>query len=244
MTLLSITSSAWAQLPTPIPVVPPTATPTNQPPTAEPTRTPTSEGPASARALNEGTNVRASPDITAERVGQIDPNEAYPVVGRYFEWYQLQFPESPSGIGWVHQSVIEILGDELRIPDLNAEQLPTVDPAIPNRQATDDAITQTPGGFLTLTAQAFITPEGVFTAAPGIQGNQSGPQSNSGAPAFAGGQLPTYTFVNQTPTPIDVAAIRNSGAAPDAGGGLPPIAPIVGLIGMGILGLLISALRR
>ncbi|MFP4324263.1 MAG: SH3 domain-containing protein [Anaerolineales bacterium] len=243
--LLGVPMAVLAQLPTPILVVPPTVTPTALPPTPEPSATATSEGPASARALNEGTNVRASPDITAERVGQAGPNESYPIVGRYFEWYQVQFPESPSGIGWMHQSVMEILGDELRIIDLSVDDVPTVDPSITNRQGTADAITQTPGGFLTATAQFFITPEGVFTAAPGIGGaGNAGPSTGGNAPAFAGGSLPTYTFVNETPTPIDLTVLTERGAAPDGTGNLPPIAPIVGLVGVGLLGLLISALRR
>ena len=233
---LLMTTQASAQGPsTPIPVNPPTATASPEPPTDVPTRTPTSLGPASAEALSDATNVRAQPDITGERLGQISPGQTYPIRGRFFEWLQILFPDSPSGIGWVHQSVVQILGDESLIPDLTVEQLPTEAPTIVTGRETAAVITQTPGGILTLTAQTFITPEGVFTV---------GPQAGDG-PQPSDPILPTYTFPAETATPIDLREISGQPTvAGEEAEGIPPIVPIAALIALGGLGLLISIVRR
>ncbi len=88
------------------------------------------EQPAQAEAKNENTNVRETPDITATRVGVIHPDTCYVIRGSYFEWYQIVFPDSPNGIGWIHQSVINIRGDETSIDELTAEQVAAVSPTI------------------------------------------------------------------------------------------------------------------
>lgn len=237
-----------AQPATPIPVNPPTATATLPPPTDIPTGTPTSQGPASAQALTEGTNVRSQPDIEGERVGAIGPNATYPVLGRRFEWYQINFPEAPGGTGWVHQSVVTILGDPALIPDFSLENLPTEDSVIANARATADAITATPGGFLTATALAQQTPEGIFTAAsglPGVVAPLPGGTAFSGAPPSFGdaANMPTYTFPAQTPTPLDLNEFFARGDRNSAGG-MPPIMPILALGSVGLVGVLISFMRK
>lgn len=229
--------AAYAQQPaTPIPVVPPTATPTLLPPTNPPTRTPTSQGPASVTPLEGAANVRAQPDINAERLGQIQVGQNYAVLGKYFEWYQIQFPDSPSGIGWVHQSVVQVLGDPNTIPDLTQSGLPTEDPILASRRQTLEVITITPGGVFTLTAEAQITPTGVFTLEGGAP--------NPNAPQAQNLILPTFTFPPTTPTPIDLNTISRPGQTDASSGGMPPIVPIAALIGLGSLGLLITGLRR
>lgn len=226
--------SAHAQGPaTPIPVIPPTFTPTNPPPTEPPTRTPTSLGPASAEALNPGTNVRVEPAIDADLVKQINPGTTYPILGRYFEWYQLQFPDSRTGVAWVHNSVVQVYGDPNLILDLSNSALPTQDPALLNAQATADVIVQTPGGELTVTAQVLAsTPQAVTI------GN-----TDPNAPQVPAQAMPTFTFPAVTVTPINLAEI---GAARNVavGGGFPPIAPIAALFGVGGLGVLITLIRR
>jgi hypothetical protein len=227
--------SASAQGPaTPIPVIPPTFTPTNPPPTEPPTRTPTSLGPASAEALNPGTNVRTEPNIEADLVQQINPGERFPILGRYFEWYQLQFPAARSGVAWVHNSVVQVLGDPALIPDFSNTELPTQDPAILNAQATADVIILTPGGELTVTAQVLAsTPQAVDS-------NNSDPN----APQVPAQALPTFTFPAVTATPINLADLGTARNVTVGSGGLPPIAPIAALFGIGGLGLLITLLRR
>lgn len=239
---------------TPIPVQPPTATATPPPPTEPPTRTPTSEGPASVEALNEGTNVRSQPDIGSEVVIQIAPGAQYPIIGRYFEWYQIEVRDASAGIGWIHQSVIRILGDERLIADLSVEQIPTDDPILEQRRLTAEAITATPGAVLTQTALA-LTPAAPSAGDGGLQsqiqdfggtlppvaGNAGSiPNPNNGTAGAP--RLPTFTFPAETPTPINLVEISVSNAT-DAEG-LAPIVPIMVLMGIGFLGLIIALLRR
>jgi hypothetical protein len=212
--------------------------PTNTPPPSSPTDLPTStatiSGPITLEARSPDTNVRAEPDITANRLGTIQPGNFYEVLSRRFEWFQIRYPDTPSQLGWVHESVVNISGDVAAIPELGEEQLPTTDPTLAAREETEIAVTQTPGAPLTLTAQAFITPEGIFTA-------DVAPTSTL-AP---GQRLPTFTFPPFTNTPIRIEELRESPAAvqPNSSG-FPPIVPMVGLGALGLLGLLVGILRR
>jgi hypothetical protein len=235
---LAMVQPVMAQEPaTPILVQPPTSTPSPLPPTEQPSRTPTSLGPASVEALSSPTNVRSQPDITAEIVGQIGPGQTYAVIGKRFEWYQIQFPDAPGGVGWVHQSVVQIRGDPNLIPDFS--EVPTENPTITSGRETAEAITRTPGGNLTLTAQARITPTGIFTVAP----QAGGAGDNPNIPVSGNPLLPTFTFPAVTATPLDLVALEGQAEA-SSDGGLPPIVLIVGLLGAGSLGLFISMVRR
>jgi len=220
-----------AQLsPTPVPLQFPTATGTPGPPTASPTRTPTSAGRPVAEALEDGTNVRAGPDISENRVGQIYPGTTYAILGRRFQWYWIEFPDSPSGTAWVHESVVKISGDTGQIQEVELESIPTIDPTFLAAQQTADAITATPGAMATLTAQAQITPTGIFTPEPGA------------GPTLAPGQaLPTFTFPPYTVTPVIVPR-TNPTSTTDTG--LPPLVLILALGALGLMGLLVSLLRR
>lgn len=216
--------------PSPIPLQFPTATPTPGPPTETPTRTPTSAGRPYVEALSNETNVRAGPDINANRLAVIYPGTTYPVIGKRFDWFEIEFPNSPSGTAWVYRGVVRLSGDESLIPELNLEDIPTLDPAFIAQQETLAYISATPGAVTTLTAQAMITPTGVFTAEPG-----QGPTLVPGAP------LPTYTFPPYTPTPV---VIPTTNPPPPSSSGIPPILPILALAALGLMGLLIAFLRR
>lgn len=220
-----------AQLtPTPVQLQFPTATETPGPPTASPTRTPTSAGRPYVEALADNTNVRAGPDINENRLGQIFPGTTYPILGRRFEWYWIEFPDSPTGTAWVHQSVVRVGGDVNQIPEIDLADVPTLDPAFVAAQQTAEAITATPGAAATLTAQAQITPTGIFTPGPGD------------APTLLPGQpLPTFTFPPYTVTPIP---IPRTNPPPTTNTGVAPIVPILALGALGLMGLLVSLLRR
>lgn len=219
---------------TPAPIILPTGSATAIPPTETPTRTPTNVGPAQVEAKNTGTNVRATADITAAIVGVIQPGTRYVVRGRYFEWYQIVFPDAANGVGWTHQSVVNLIGDEGTIPDLTVEELPTQDPLELAVEETLVALTQTPGGLLTATAQAQNQPEAAFTQAPQVE-----------APTLAPGQhLPTFTFPPFTPTPVAVADLRGGSIEVVDDEAVPPLIPIAGLVAVGLAGLFISILRR
>lgn len=237
-------SIAWAASPgydaqdaaaaqgTPVPLQFPTPTPTAGPPTETATRTPTSAGRPVVEAISNDTNVRAGPDINETPLGKIYPGMQYPVIGQRFDWYRIEFPDSPTGTAWVYSGVVNLTGDPSLIPQLELEDIPTIDPVIASAQETLAAITGTPGAIATLTAQVQITPTGVFTAAPG----QAEPALIPGAP------LPTFTFPPFTNTPVIIPRAAPSTAQDSSG--MPPIVPILALGALGLLGLLVSLLRR
>ncbi len=217
---------------TPLRVELPTASPTSEElVTSTPTRTPTLVGPALAEALEGETNVRAAPDIEAERLGQIVPGEFYPVLGRAAGtlWLKIQYPGSPTGTAWVFEQVVSLTGNVDQIPELEAVSVgPTIDAAAVAGTQTIEAIALTPGALATATAEAII-----FGAA--LNGSPLPPTETQGP-------LPTYTFP-PTLAPQSTAAASRSATATDTSG-MPPIVPILALAGLGSLGLLISLLRR
>lgn len=218
--------------PTPAPVVLPTISPTVAVlVTATPTRTPTPAGPALVEALEGPTNVRAAPDISAERLGQIVPGDTYPVLGRGAgtQWYRIQYPDSPNGTAWVYEEVVRITGNIEAIPEIEAFLEPTIDVARAGATQTVEVLVQTPGAVETATAGAFVA--GVVVT------------GEVGLPTGTPEPLPTFTYppgpVAQSTTFIPTVTQSTGGD-----GGLPPIIPILGLAGLGSLGLLIAILRR
>lgn len=218
-------TSTPVQLVIPSPTIPPTAT-------EPPTRTPTEFlERAMAEALSDETNIRSDADINASRVAQIFPGTLYPVLGRRFEWYQIEFPNSPTGTAWVHQSVVAITGNADLIPDLTFEELPTVDPTFLAQQRTAEAVEGTPGAGATLTAIFMITPTGVFTAAP-----------DESTPTPPGTPPPTFSPPAITSTWVVIPNTNPTTA--ESEGGIPAIVPILALGAVGLMGLLVGFLRR
>lgn len=212
--------------------------------TATPTYTPTAPGRAvlEAKADAGDVNVRAEADIGADRIGTIRAGDQYPVLGKYFRWYQFQFDLAPAGRGWVFDELVNIIGDPSTIPDLSVEALPTDDPVIMGATQTQAALTQTPGGILTATEnsrQIILpgTPAAPNAAEVAVSGDNAVP-------------LPTFTFPPDliAATPVDLSLITPTPATGftsiSVSDGVPPIVPIVVLGGFGILGLFISSLRR
>ncbi len=230
----------------PVAQIVPTATPAQVnlsqivPAEAEPgigptaTRTPTPMGQAILEA-RDFANVRAAPDTSAAQLGVIRSGERYNVTGRYYQWLQFQYNQSPTGLGWVFGDLVNITGDPATILqiDLNAE--PTPDPFALGQTATFAILTQTPGGVLTATA-AVRDPLAAFNTS-----------ENAGI-------LPTFTYppeiVPIAPTQPaassidDMVEVAQPAAANFDPSDLPPIVPIVVLGGMGLLGLAISAMRK
>jgi SH3 domain-containing protein len=235
---------------TPVPVSLPSPLPfvTEGPLATEPpTRTPTPNGIVLLEALSEA-NVRSEPDTNSERLGTIRNGDVYTVVGQYYRWYKFEYDTSPSGFGWVFDDLVHIIGDENSIADLTQTSLPTLDPIIAGQTGTVDAVTQTPGGILTLTANAGAIP------LPG----QSNPGNSSQGINLQdnGSVLPTYTFPANILLPTPLPTLPNDvevGTATEATGDttnlplsspIPPIAPILVLGALGLLGLFISSYRR
>lgn len=230
-------------LPTPTIVPTDGATPT-------PTQTPTETSEAGAagvllQALETAgdVNVRIEGDINADRVGSISFGETYRVTGRYFLWYQIVFEASPTGRAFVFSDLVEIVaGDVTTLPDLS---IATAGPPV-EVVATDEAATGEPaiGIDATDTADArVINPpsgEGAIIAPDG-----------EGTIIF--GALPTFTYPADAASPRATAvsdATVTQGETADSGQqtgsqtGLAPIAPILVLAGLGLLGLLVSAIGR
>jgi hypothetical protein len=214
-----------------------TAAPTGaDDPLAIPTATATTEGQIFIEA-RDFANVRAQPDTGAAQLGQIRSGELYPVIGRYFQWFQFVYEPSPTGLGWVFGDLVNIVGDVNAIPELDLSTQPTFDPVAVEQTSTQGVITLTPGGILTVTAFTRIM------------------ESNPDAMTPVGqGALPTFTYPPNVVRATATANLTNPAvtqtAAPQEritlveSSGLPPIIPILVLLGFGILGLAVSTIRK
>jgi hypothetical protein len=238
--LIGWAGAAWAApnlqfTATPAPVSLPTISPTPaEVITSTPTRTPTPPGPALAEALEGATNVRASPNIEGDLLGQIYPGDLYPVQGRSeggvegARWLRIEYPNSPTGLAWVFEQVVKLSGNVDQIPDIPVSTEPTIDANQVGATQTVEGLALTPGALATATADAII-----FGAA--ISGSPLPPVETAGP-------LPTFTY------PATIAGPATPGATSTRGSetqeGLPPIIPIVALAAVGSFGLLVSLLRR
>lgn len=223
--------AAQVETPTPVQLDFPDVTPTAPELSPTPTRTATVVANNFIEAISDDTNVRSGPDINAELIGRIYPGTQYHVVARRFDWYQIEFPESPTGSAWVYSGVVELTGNAADIPEIELDQIPTVDPAFLAAQQTAQYVRETPGGLATLTAAVEITPTGVFTTSP----DEVATLDPSAIP-------PTFTPPPYTNTPIMIP--RGTPASVGTPGGLPPIVPILALAALGLMGLLVALLRR
>ncbi len=194
------------------------------------TRTPTPEGQIFIEA-REFANVRAQPDTTAAQLGQIANGERYVALGRYFQWIQFEYETSPTGRGWVFGDLVDVIGDVTQIPEVTDPGALAPDQAEIDAVGTQAAVTLTPGGLLTATADSRFAALGQATlAGPFI--------------------LPTFTYppgIVLVPTladPLPDATPEPQPASTASSGALPPIVPVLLIGGLGVLGLVISALRR
>lgn len=225
--------------PTPLPVLGTGATST---PLPTPTETPI--GPVQL-TVAEGlgnVNVRREADPDSDILGVIAPGELYPVTGRYYRWLQFRFPNSPNGIGFVYDELIQLVGDTSLIPDLTLVDTAAVENAV---APAIDVTPVAPGADATATAQARVV-----VAPVGVDPNATLSETNLNPDG--GVRLPTYTPVpnigdllsaantepTATPVPTDLINIR------EAASNLPPITPIALLGGLGIVGFLISLMRK
>ncbi len=204
------------------------------------TATPTDVGTIFLEAKPDGgtINVRLEPDPEAPRIGGINPGQTYEVTGRYFRWIQFRYTESQ--LGWVFDELVNIIGPAEFIPEIDPFSTAVQDPSIISASQTSEAITLTPGGILTATANSrFIeAPTSVLESSGSIETTQSA-------------RLPTFT-----PPPSVVAPPTNNGLAIAEGASnasaensplpnrIPPIGPIAILALIGFIGVILSAPRR
>lgn len=230
-----------ASIPSPLPLVVTDVT------IATPTqleRTATPIGPVMLEALTEA-NVRSQPDPESERLGTIRAGDQYVVIGRYFRWFQFQYNQTSSGIGWVFDELVTIIGDESSIADLTQAELPAQDV---NLTETSAILAQTAGGILTATAIINAVPLPALT-------QQNGSTSQINPIPIAPEVLPTFTFPPNIPPRLSPEVFsstldQNASAteSPQANdlvlpSTIPPILPILILGGLGVLGLLVSSSR-
>jgi hypothetical protein len=193
-----------------------------------------------ARAEAGEVNVRALPDINAQRLGVIRAGESYVVRGRYFSWYQFDFASSPTGTAWVYGELVTIIGNENQIRDTDPYAVPT-SAADAYATQTLEAILANPGGDATATAAARVLT--IPTPTPGEAVNFS---------EVSGDLLPTYT----PPAEYNLRSTAAPSTELEGGSALfaaltdatstriPPMVPVAALGLSGVIGLAISILRR
>lgn len=126
-----------------------------------------------AEALGQA-NLRATTDVSADKVGEISAGTRYPVIGRseFFPWVLVADPASLRPLGWVFQDLVTLQGNLSSVPissaiiDPNALPSPTTTLAIP-APATLDSL----AGLVTPTATLIPpSPTPAFTVAGIIKG--------------------------------------------------------------------------
>lgn len=232
--------------PTPLPVLGAGA---NATATATPTPTETPIGPVQLEVASgqENVNVRREADPESDILGVIAPGERYAVTGRYFRWIQFRFPNSPNGLGFVYDELVQLFGDTSLIPDLSVVGTINTDPL--SVAPPDDGSGITPQA-VDPAAEATASAEARLLEGPVAVDPNATPGETNLNPA-GDIRLPTYTpapeigdllsAMNQPPTatpepdPLDLARTASN---------LPPIAPILAVGGLGLLGFAISLIRR
>lgn len=194
------------------------------------TRTPTPEGQIYIEA-REFANVRAQPDTDAAQLGQIVSGDRYVAIARHFQWIQFVYESSPTGRAWVFADLVNVTGEAALLPELDDPDELAPNQAEIDAVSTQAAVTLTPGGLLTATANSRFEALGVATLAGPII-------------------LPTFTYppgIMRIPTlaePLPDATPSSQPAPATSAGVLPPIIPVLILGGLGVTGLLVNSLRR
>jgi len=120
--------------PTPTAYLPPDVPqPTADLPTATPlppTQIPTTAIPATVVAVADGVNVRSGPGTDFARIGLLSPGEEAKLIGRYGDWWQIDYAGAPAGGAspWVASWVVTAFNVE-GVPEVAA--VPTPIPASP-----------------------------------------------------------------------------------------------------------------
>jgi hypothetical protein len=168
-------------------------------------------------------NVRRLPATDEDQLGVIRAGETYVVTARHFAWYQLQYDPSPTGFGWVYGELVQITGDAASVPEIDPFSLS--------------------GEFFSELAGDGPTPTGGIVATVTAIGGSGLETVQEIMPTF------TYPPGVARPLPTDPNTVAaDATPAPTiiqtSSGDVPPIAPIILLGALGLLGLVVSSLRR
>lgn len=134
-------------------------------------------------------NLRATTDVNAELVGQIQSGTVYPVIGRseFYPWVLIGDPTTQTPIGWVFQDLVMIQGNVFAVPIsniiINQQPTPlpptaTLNPAIaitPTPPAQPDLVGVAMGALATPTASATPQPMGIMGELSGEVNIRFGP---------------------------------------------------------------------
>ncbi len=192
-------------------------------PTPTPTLSPTPLPATRLRALSSAgnINVRALPDLESEILGSIVDDREYQVLRSYYRWYEFRYDSSPNGRGWVYGDLVEIVGDRSLILVI---------------ENPDDI--KLPGQAQNLLGGGDGEAEARTIEISTIQAD-----SAQSVELVAVTALPTFTRPAPTPASFtDQLQVTTSGTRPWTA--VPPSFPIALLGGLGVLGFLISAIRR
>lgn len=193
-----------------------------QAPTITPSITPTALPAARLQALQSAgnVNIRALPDIESDLLGTIAHGTVYPVVRRYYRWYELRYNLSPNGRAWVYGDLVTVEGDPSQIEVIDTLDAVVIGGGLGNADNPDEA---------------GLEPRTVAIATAALDEGRA-------LEVVEATPLPTFTppptrspFVDQ----LDVAEAADPRLLD-----LPPLVPILALAGLGSLGLLLSLLRR
>ena len=215
---------------TPVPTVPLVVT-------DAPTRTPTPLGPIVARIKPDfiSQNAYTLPELESEALGTLKEDTPYVVVARYFRWLRIQYDERR--FGWIFDDYVDLIGDTTAIeefdPYLEATAEVVDDGRIIDAPTSVSGVvvvdvTPAEGDDANTTVQIFALP--TFTYPPNVDVNAVAVQ-----PTREPQVLITSTPVPDTIPELVEDVLQN---------GVPPFVPIVGLGAIGLLGLLLSLLRR
>ena len=193
------------------------------PPTSTATQSPTALPAVRLRALSTAgnINVRALPNLESDVLGIIADATEYRVLRNYYRWYEFRYDASPNGRGWVYGDLVEIVGDSSLIEVIdNAADIERPGQAEDLLSGSNNEAAERTIAIATIEADSAVSVElSDITALPTF--TRPAP-----TPASIGGQLQIEAGIT---SPLLV---------------IPPILPIAILGGLGILGLLVSAIRR
>ena len=184
-----------------------------------PTFTPLPAIRLQALASAGNVNVRALPSLEAEILGTIAAGVEYQVLRSFYRWFEFRTDLSQNGRAWVYGDLVELAGDRSQIEIIDDP----VDISVPldNQDSTTErAEAERDIAIATVQAGSVLSVELLESTA-----------------------LPTFT--SPAPTPASITAqLELEAAEQPPWTQIPPAAPIAVLGGLGLLGFLISAIRR
>jgi uncharacterized protein YraI len=141
-TATAATAATAATTPLAQPTAAPTLIPTDTPaPTLTPTPSPIPPTPTTVVpnivAGADGANVRAGPGTNFTRLGYLDPGTQVPVIGRYSNWWQIQYEGEPA---WVYSEIVT----PFNVDDVSQVQPPPSPTPVPPTATPTPAATATP----------------------------------------------------------------------------------------------------